>query len=50
LDLRGLPSEERVGRGEKGKGWKGKRKEGKRQGKNVEFHHLLLSNLTSVHC
>jgi len=38
--------EERRGEGRGGKGRKGKRREGKE--KNVAFHHLLLSNLTTA--
>jgi len=32
---------------ERGKGKGGEGKEGKRRGGNVEFHHLLFSNLTA---
>jgi len=43
VDLRDLLLRGR--RGGKGKGVEGK--EGKGRGENVEFHHLLFSNLTT---
>jgi len=43
--FKGPTSKGREERGGKGKGAEGK--EGKGRGGNVEFHHLLLSNLTT---
>ena len=45
--FKGLTSKRKGAIGEKGMGRKGKRGEGRERGGNVEFDHLLLSNLTT---